>query len=346
MKKKGIIWFALITFGLSPVLLACLSALATESDKGISIEEMEKELYEEEDILERLKDPDISHEEQKRLTLLDKRRKKRQAQIAKIRVKNKSQIELKRQQLIQLRSQYIADGIPEPEMVTIPGGLFNMGCLAVNECNSVELPAHGVQISSFEMSATEITFEQWDACIALGGCDHYPNDKGRGRGKRPIVDITWKDAQQYISWLNRQGEKKYRLPSEAEWEYAARAGSNKLYSWGNQPGTNNANCKGCGSKWDYKKTAPVGSFNKNGFGLYDMHGNVFEWVQDCWHRSYEGAPTDGSAWQEGESCNLRVRKGGSWNYTTTAMRAAFRQAAATDGYRDKNLGFRVAGTAH
>jgi formylglycine-generating enzyme required for sulfatase activity len=346
MKKKTIIWFALITFGLSPMLFVSRSAFATESRKGVSIEEMEKELYEEEDILEKLNDPNISDEEKERLFLLDKRRKKRQAKIAKIRQKNKAKIELKRKQLMQLRTQYITDGIPEPEMVTIPGGQFDMGCLAGNECNSVELPAHGVQISSFEMSATEITFEQWDACVTLGGCDHYPNDKGRGRGKRPVVNITWKDAQQYISWLNKQSGKKYRLPSEAEWEYAARAGSNTLYSWGNLPGTNNANCKGCGSKWDYKKTAPVGSFKKNGFGLYDMHGNVFEWVQDCWHRSYEGAPIDGSDWQEDESCNFRVRKGGSWNYATSAMRAANREAVATDGYRDKNLGFRVVRTTH
>ncbi len=132
------------------------------------------------------------------------------------------------------------------------------------------------------------------------------------------------------------------MPSEAEWEYAARAGSGTVYSWGNEIGRGRANCDGCGSQWDNKKTAPVGSFGANAWGLHDMHGNLWEWVQDCWNDSYRGAPTNGSAWESG-NCSRRVLRGGSWNYNPRNLRAADRSWGTT-GDRIINNGFRVART--
>ena len=153
-----------------------------------------------------------------------------------------------------------------------------------------------------------MTFEDYDRYT-------YPNrvdDEGWGRGRRPVINVSWNDAQDYVEWLSAQTGHAYRLLSEAEWEYVARAGSSTVYSWGDDIGSNRANCDGCGSQWDYDRTAPVGSFAANGFGVHDMHGNVWEWVEDCWNGSYAGAPTDGSAWRSGE-CEQRVLRGGSWN---------------------------------
>ena len=142
--------------------------------------------------------------------------------------------------------------------------------------------------------------------------------------------------------LSQQTGQRYRLPSEAEWEYAARAGSETKYSWGNEIGRNRANCRDCGSRWDFEQTAPVGSFAPNRWGLHDMHGNVYEWVQDCWNDSYGGAPTDGSAWQQG-NCSQRVLRGGSWGFDPRSLRSADRvRLSATS--RNYLNGFRVART--
>ena len=162
-----------------------------------------------------------------------------------------------------------------------------------------EGPQHSVAIPrAFAVGKYEVTFDEWDACVDDGGCRGYkPIDKGWGRGKQPVINVTWEDAQAYIDWLSTKTGIAYRLPTEAEWEYVARAGSTKAYWWGDDVGRNNANCNGCGSQWDGKRTAPVGSFKANPFGLYDTAGNVFEWVQDCWHDSYKGTPPlNGSAW--------------------------------------------------
>ena len=165
---------------------------------------------------------------------------------------------------------------------------------------------------SFALSKFEVTFAQWDACVVDGGCNGYrPDDLGWERGSRPVIQVSWEDAQTYVSWLSRSTGENYRLPSESEWEYAARAGSTTQYNWGNDIGRNRANCDGCGSQWN-QRTAPVGSFAANAFGLHDMHGNVYEWVQDCWNLSYAGAPTDGRAWVHGD-CEIRVVRGGSWS---------------------------------
>lgn len=238
----------------------------------------------------------------------------------------------------EIKAKY-PSGAAEPEMVAIPGGSFDMGCVSGMDCNNDEKPVHSVRIKPFEMSKTEITFEQWDACVAFGGCDYLPDDRGWGRGNRPVIKVSYDDIQKYIAWLNRQTGQHYRLPSEAEWEYAARAGTRSKYSWGNDIGRNKANCDGCGSQWDDKQTAPVASFAANGFGLHDMHGNVWEWVADCWNGSYAGAPSDGSAW-EGGDCGRRVYRGGSWNIGPRFLRSASRDRDARD-YRYDYLGFRL-----
>jgi len=154
--------------------------------------------------------------------------------------------------------------------------------------------------------------------------------------------VSWDDAQNYVAWLSRITGKTYRLLSEAQYEYAARAGRQTVYPWGDDLGRNNANCNGCGSQWDDKQTAPVGSFAANGFGLYDMVGNVWEWAEDCYHDSYNGAPADGTA-RTGGDCNTRVVRGGSWNYNPQHLRSAIRLGVSA-GDRNVVLGFRVGRT--
>ena len=156
------------------------------------------------------------------------------------------------------------------------------------------------------------------------------------------MNVSWDDAVAYVHWLSVNTGKRYRLPTEAEWEYAARAGTTTRYSWGDEIGSNLANCNGCGSRWDDEKTASVGSFPANAWGLHDMHGNVWEWVQDCWNGSYQGAPEDGSAWERG-NCSRRVLRGGSWCYNPRFLRAADRNRKSS-GRRISYLGFRIART--
>ena len=210
--------------------------------------------------------------------------------------------------------------------------------------DSDEGPLHRVVIGApFAVGVYEVTFAEWDACASAGGCGGYrPDDEGWGSGRRPVVNVSWEDAQSYVAWLSRETGESYRLLSESEWEYAARAGTVTRYWWGDDIGRNRANCYGCGSRWDFERTAPVGSFAANGFGLHDVHGNVWEWVQDCWNDSYAGAPGDGSAWESGY-CARRVLRGGSWLYIPRYVRAAIRGRHVT-GYRVINAGFRVART--
>ena len=225
------------------------------------------------------------------------------------------------------------------EMVSIPGGSFRMGDLSGDGQNN-EKPVHTVKVPSFKMSKHEITFTAWDACVSAGSCSRRPDDEGWGRGDRPVIDVNWVDiTQQFIPWLNKTTGARYRLPSEAEWEYAARARSSTAYSWGDSIGANLANCNGCGIQGKSFKTVPVGSFSANRFGLYDMHGNVLEWTQDCMNESYVGAPSDGSAWTEG-ACDRRVLRGGSWGFTPMATRAAYRYSSHVR-MRVSNYGFRL-----
>ena len=205
-----------------------------------------------------------------------------------------------------------------------------------------EGPVHRVTITkTFSLGVYETTFAEWDACRRAGGCTHHPNDGGWGRETRPVVNVSWKDAQQYVRWLSRKTGERYRLPSESEWEYAARAGTTTRYWWGNSRGRGRAHCFGCGSHWDDDRTAPVGSFGANPFDLHDVHGNVWEWVDDCWHGSYAKAPGDGSAWTRGGECGRRVLRGGSWPYSPRGVRGAVRLGVSS-GIRNDDVGFRVA----
>jgi formylglycine-generating enzyme required for sulfatase activity len=194
---------------------------------------------------------------------------------------------------------------------------------------------------NFAASKFDVTFADWDACVSVGGCPQV-GDNGFGRGTTPVTNVTWDDAQQYVAWFSKMTGKPYRLLTEAEWEYAARAGTTTAYSWGDEIGKGNANCNGCGSAWDNRESSPVGSFKPNTFGLYDMAGNVWQWGQDCYHGDYNGAPTDGSAWTTGD-CSVRVLRGGSWYVNPRNLRSADRGRNATD-FRSTNLGFRVGRT--
>ncbi|MFV0278769.1 MAG: formylglycine-generating enzyme family protein [Parahaliea sp.] len=207
-----------------------------------------------------------------------------------------------------------------PEMQPIAAGSFDMGS---NNGDSDEQRAHPVTLAAFEMGRYEVTFAEYDIFAEAFG-HRSPTDRGWGRDRQPVIDVSWDDAQAYARWLGLVTDQSCGLPTEAEWEYAARAGMKTNYSWGDEIGQSRANCDGCGSEWDNKQTAPVGSFAPNPWGLYDMHGNVWEWVQDCWHGSYEGAPADGSAWLEenGGDCTGRVLCGGSWNFNPFILRAA------------------------
>lgn len=227
-----------------------------------------------------------------------------------------------------------------PEMVVIPSGRFRMGCVSGRNCADNEKPVHDVQVESFALSKYEVTFEEYDRFTGAAGRDS-PGDEGWGRGRRPVLNVSWDDAVAYTEWLSVETGERYRLPSEAEWEYAARAGATTSYSWGKKFEKNRANCKGCGGQWDNRRTAPVGSFGANPWGLHDLHGNIWEWVQDCWHSNYQGAPSDGAAWIK-SGCSRRVLRGGAWNDIPWYLRAAVRYWF-TSGYRGNN-GFRVART--
>jgi len=214
-----------------------------------------------------------------------------------------------------------------------------------------EGPVHRVTLQQFALGKTEVTFAQWDACVADGGCNGYrPQDQGWGRGTRPVIYVSWNDAQTYVQWLSRKTGKRYRLPSEAEWEYAARGGTTTPFHTGNCVNTNQANYDGtsdynnCGAKTGQsrKQTIAVGSFPANAYGLHDMIGNVWEWTQDCWNKDYSGAPTDGSAWKTG-ACAQRVLRGGSWINSPLLTRAAERSGSTAEN-RSFSNGFRAART--
>ena len=225
------------------------------------------------------------------------------------------------------------------QMVVIPAGKFQMGCSKGDrDCASDESPAHNVSIASFKLGKHEVTFEQYDIFAAATGREE-PSDSGWGRGTRPVINVNWEDAQAYVKWFSEQSGQRFRLPTEAEWEYAARAGSKTRYSWGASIGRGKANCDSdCGDS--FGNTSPVGSFPVNTFGLFDMHGNVWEWVQDNWHDDYTGAPTDGSVWPGGDP-SRRVLRGGSWGGDAGFLRASDRNYGGAT-YRGSYGGFRVA----
>lgn len=232
-------------------------------------------------------------------------------------------------------------------MVVIPPGRFRMGAI-FGGGDPDEKPVHEVTISrAFAIGVYEVTFAEYDRfCEATGR--EKPKDGRRwfgplsrnwGRGSKPAMNVSWDDAVAYAKWLSDQTGHRYRLPSEAEWEYAARGGTDTPYWWGGTAGKNKANCKGCGSRWDKKSTAPVGSFAPNPYGMFDTAGNVWEWCVDTWHESYDGAPADGTPWIGGED-SRRVQRGGSFGSKPRYIRSSARGRGAQDG-RYVYLGFRV-----
>ena len=237
-----------------------------------------------------------------------------------------------------------------PEMIVVPAGTFTMGS-PQSELSDPEFetdhsvrerPQHEVTLAKpFAVSKFEVTFDDWDACVAAGACPEAPDSWGRSR--MPVINVSWGDAKKYVGWLSQLTGKEYRLLTEAEWEYVARAGAVTRYSWGDDLGKANAVCDGCGSPWDLQQTAPAGSFKPNAFGLYDMHGNVWEWVEDTWHENYDGAPTDGSAWLHGGDPDYRMIRGGAWRNESYLVRAALRERRNIN-VRFDTLGFRVART--
>jgi formylglycine-generating enzyme required for sulfatase activity len=193
----------------------------------------------------------------------------------------------------------------------------------------------------------EVTFAEWDACVSSGACtaNKTPNDHGWGRGKQPAINISWEDITgEYLPWLSSKTGKPYRLLTEAEWEFAARAGNQAKYTWGEEVGSGRANCDGCGSQWDKSQTAPVGSFAANVFGLHDMNGNAWEGVEDCWHGTYANAPTDGSAWTSSCTEPSRVLRGGSYRDNPQSLRSAYRTRIRPSVRIFNGSGFRVATT--
>ena len=238
-----------------------------------------------------------------------------------------------------------------PEMVVVPSGSFQMGSPPhERERDMGEGPVHQVAMArSFAVGVYEVKFAEWDACALAGGCrGHRPSDGGWGRGRRPVINVSWDDAKSYVQWLSSRTGEPYRLLSESEWEYVARAGTRTPFHSGETISMDQANYNGSyvygpGQKGVFReRTVPVGSFPPNAWGLHDVHGNVWEWVEDCWNDSYAGAPTDGSAWEKGD-CSDRVLRGGSWDYEPWSLRSATRGWSST-GVRLNNSGFRVART--
>ena len=233
-----------------------------------------------------------------------------------------------------------------PEMVVVPAGTFMMGSSAQEQGRQPdEGPLHSVSLPrAFAVGRYEVTYNEWDACVTEGGCPEAVDsqtegpghDEGWGRGRRPVVNVSWVDAQSFVSWLSTKTSQPYRLLTESEWEYSARAETTTPFSTGNTVTADEANFDVTGQS----RTMPVGSFAANSFGLYDMHGNVWEWVEDCYNANYLGVPTDGSASSIGD-CRRRVLRGGSWFNSEEILRSAVRPRVAA-GNRSYFGGFRVA----
>ena len=245
--------------------------------------------------------------------------------------------------------QRFQDCLKCPVMVVLPAGSFLMGSPeSSEEAYSAERPQHRVTIESpFAVGVYEVTFAEWDACVDAGGCGGYsPPDYVREGDRYPVRGVNWDDAWAYTSWLSHETGETYRLLSEAEWEYMARAGTQTERYWGDEASDQCSHANGdaddveCSDR--YEQEAPVGSFQANAWGLYDVLGNVWEWTEDCWNGNYSGAPADGSAWRTGD-CSQRVLRGGSWDYFPRTLRSAYRSGNSA-GSRISLNGFRVART--
>ncbi|MCK5719334.1 MAG: SUMF1/EgtB/PvdO family nonheme iron enzyme [Thiomargarita sp.] len=226
-----------------------------------------------------------------------------------------------------------------PLMIKLSGGTFMMGDKDATITHPDEAPEHQVTLSSFSISRYEITFAEYDSFIRNTG-GHYPSDEGWGRKNRPVINVSWNDAVAYTTWLSKQTNQQYRLPSEREWEYAATTGIDEQYWWGYELGKNRANCGICGSEWDGKSTAPVGSFAPNQIGLYDVVGNVMEWTNSCIHYSYQNSPSAGQEW-EGGNCDYNVVRGGSYASGEDETHLTKRILEYSPSFELSNLGFRI-----
>jgi len=212
------------------------------------------------------------------------------------------------------------DETPGPEMVVIGKGTYRRGDHAGD---GDEKPVQTIDIPKpFAIGLFPVTFAEYDRFADTYGRPN-PDDQGWGRADQPVVNVSWEDAVTYAKWLSRATGRTYRLPTDAEWEYAARAGTTTRFWWGDKAGTARANCAECGSLWSGEKSAPIGRFPANPFGLYDMAGNVWQWVADCWHDKAEDFPTDGTALDK-EGCGKRIIRGGAWSFPPKEMRSANR----------------------
>lgn len=228
----------------------------------------------------------------------------------------------------------------QARMVQIPSGTFEMGD-TTGQGNQTELPTRVVLVPAFQLSAFEVTLAEFQRCISDGACSARALDLKDQPDEMPVTGVSWNDTQDYLTWISRKTGHEYRLPTEAEWEYAAKAGAESAYSWGPKAGRGQANCVNCGSAWERVGPAPVASFAPNAFGMYDMSGNVWEWTADCWHSSYVGAPAIATARQENALCAERVMRGGSWDNEAWLARTTYRGRGRAD-LRHDLYGFRIA----
>ena len=239
------------------------------------------------------------------------------------------------------RAAYFSDrmrnGSAGPEMIALRGGEFRRGDLQ-GDGDSDEQNTQIVRLQPFAIGIYEITFEEYDR-FSQSTRHEIPDDQGWGRGRRPVINVSWESANAFVEWLSRQTGKRYRLPTDAEWEYAARGGTSTRFWWGDLQGEGNANCAECRSLWDGEKSSPVGKFEPNPFGLHDTAGNVFEWVADCWNDSFSEAPADGSALDK-PGCGVRVIRGGAWSFPAKEIRSANRWRDFASR-RSDDTGFRV-----
>ena len=223
-----------------------------------------------------------------------------------------------------------------PEMIKIPAGSFKRGD---EQGDFDEKPITLVKIPAFAISVFEVTFDEYDLFCEETRREK-PDDADWGRGDRPVINVTWKDAVAYTHWLSKRTRQNYRLPSDSEWEYATRARTQSKYWWGDEIGIANANCEDCKSLWDGYQSSPVGKFPANAFGLHDTAGNVFEWVADCWHDKFSEAPLDGSPIEK-QNCGKRVIRGGAWSFPPKEIRSANRWRDFPSR-RSDDTGFRIA----
>ena len=225
-------------------------------------------------------------------------------------------------------------------MVTIPPGAFRMGCVSGRECFNNELPLRDAEVNRpIALSKFEITYNDYDRFTQATHRPRAENPANWERGALPVVSVSWEDAADYTAWLAGETGRNYRLPTESEWEYAARAQTDTAYYWGNAPGDGLANCTGCSTGNTHWGTAPVGSFAANPWGLHDVHGNVWEWVADCGN-SPQSAHRSMASQSTAADCRRRVRRGGSWVHSPPRMRSASRDVT-TSQLRSLDTGFRV-----